>query len=79
MFLDVGLYRQEILFDEICSVRVLIRFGIQPSTSASSRRRTEIKQNRTMVLSRLGKRLIYIFTPMYGHIILRWANYPTKL
>lgn len=71
MFFDVGLYRQEILLNEVGSLRVFIRFGIQPSTSASSRRRAEIKQNGTMVLPRVCKRLIDIFTPTHSHIILR--------
>jgi len=79
MFFDVGLYRQEILLNEVGSLRILIRFGIQPSTSASRWRRAEIKQNGTMVLPSVGKRLIDIFTPTQSHVILRRANAARKL
>src|SRR6185312_12323531 len=79
MFFDVGLYRQEILLNEVGSLRILIRFGIQPSTSASRRRRAEIKQNGTMVLPSVGERLINIFTPDHSHIILRRANCREKI
>jgi hypothetical protein len=54
MFFDVGLYRNEILMNEIGGLRVFVRFGIQPSTSPSSRRRAEIQQNRTLLLPRLS-------------------------
>jgi hypothetical protein len=49
MFFDMGFYRQEILLDELGSLRIFIRLGIQPSTSPSSRRRTEIDQNRPIL------------------------------
>jgi hypothetical protein len=45
MFFDVGLYRNEILMNEIGGLRVFVRFGIQPSTSPSSRSGAEIQQN----------------------------------
>lgn len=79
MFFDVGLYRQEILMNEIGGLGVLIRFGIQPNTTPSGRRSAEIEQDRTVVLPGFGECLIDIFTPVHGHRILRGANRHKKL
>lgn len=79
MFFDVGLYGQEILLNEVGSLRILIRLGIQPSTSASSRRRAEIKQDGTMVLPGICKCLIDIFTPTHSHSIPPPGNLPGKI
>jgi hypothetical protein len=46
MFLDMSFNRKEILVDKLSGALVFVGFGIQPSTSASSRGCTEIEQNR---------------------------------
>jgi hypothetical protein len=67
MLLDVGLHGKEILVDEISGLLVLVRLGIQPSTSASSRRSAEIEQDGPALLFRTGERLINVFAPIHGH------------
>jgi len=46
MFLDVGLYGQEVFGDKPGRLLIFIRLGIQPSTCASSRGCTEVQQYR---------------------------------
>jgi len=50
MFLDVGFDGQEILLNEIGGFLVLVGLGIQPSTGASGRSRTEVQQNGAALL-----------------------------
>jgi hypothetical protein len=67
MFFDMGFYRQEILLDELSSFLIFVRLGIQPSTSPSSRSRTEIDQDRLILLLGGGEGLINIFNPIDSH------------
>ena len=67
VFLDVGFDGQEILVDEIGGSLVLVRLGIQPSTGASGRRRTEIQQYGAALLFRGDERLIDVLAPIDGH------------
>jgi hypothetical protein len=67
MFFDMGFYRQEILLNELGSLRIFIRLGIQPSTSSSSRRRTEIDQDRPVLFLGSDQGLINIFAPIDSH------------
>lgn len=67
MFFDMGFYRQEILLDELSGLRVLVRLGIQPSTSPSSRGRTEIDQNRSVLFLSSDQGLINIFAEIHSH------------
>jgi hypothetical protein len=50
MFLDVGFDWQEILVDEIGGFLVFVGLGLQPSTGASGRSRTEVQQNGAVLL-----------------------------
>ena len=52
MFLDVSFYGQEVFVDKLICFRVFIRFGVQPSTSPSSRSRAEVQQDWSGLLSR---------------------------
>jgi hypothetical protein len=54
MFLNVGFYRKEVFADELGSLLIFIRLGIQPSTGSSSRSRAEIQQNGAGLLLRCG-------------------------
>src|SRR3974390_2661141 len=67
VFLYVSFDRKEVFMDEICSLQIRIRFGIQPSTGSSSRSRAEIQQNGAALLLRCGQSLIDILTPIHGH------------
>jgi len=42
---DVGFYRKEVFADELGSLLIFIRLGIQPSAGASRRSRAEIQQD----------------------------------
>jgi hypothetical protein len=44
LFLDVDLYRNEILVDEVFYAGIRINFGVQPSTGASHRRGIKVQQ-----------------------------------
>jgi len=70
MFFDVGFDRHEMLVDEVGCVLVGVRLGFQPSASASSRRRTEIEQDRAALLFRGGERLIHVSAPIHRHVHL---------
>jgi hypothetical protein len=65
----VNLHRDEILVDEVGDLLIGIDLGIQPSTSASSRRRAEIQQHRPMILARMRECSIYIFSPLNRHLV----------
>jgi hypothetical protein len=67
MFLDVGFDGQEILVNEIGGFRIFVGLGIQPSTGASSRSRTEVQQNGATLLFSCDERLIDVPAPIYGH------------
>ena len=71
MLLDMSVHRNKTLVDELCGFWIRIGLGLQPSTGASSRRGTEVEQDSLFFLFRKKQRLIYIFTPAYGHICLR--------
>jgi hypothetical protein len=67
MLLDVRFDGKEILLDEIGSLLVLVRLGIQPSTGASGRGCTEVQQNGAALLVSRDKRLVDVPAPIYGH------------
>jgi hypothetical protein len=67
MFLDVGLYREEIRVDEVCDSFIRVRLGFQPSTGASSRSRAEVEKDRTARLLRLSQSGIDVFAPLNCH------------
>ena len=69
MFFDVSFDGNEILRDEIGGALVLVRFGVQPSTCASTRRRTEIQQDGPVLLFGGEQRLIDVPTPVYRHVV----------
>jgi hypothetical protein len=67
MFLDVGLYRNEVLVNECGGLLVFVRLGIQPSASASSWRRAEVQQDRPALFLCGRQRLIDVSTPLHRH------------
>lgn len=44
MFLNVSFYRKETLADELGSLLIVRRLGIQPSTGSSGRSRAEVRK-----------------------------------
>jgi hypothetical protein len=58
---------QEILVNEIGGFLIFVGLGIQPSTGASSRSRTEVQQNGSTLLFSCEERLIDVPAPVYGH------------
>ena len=68
MFFDVGFDRDEMLVDEVACFGIGVRLGFQPSASASSRRRTEIEQERAILLFRGGEPLIHVSAPIHRHV-----------
>ena len=52
MFFDMSLDGNEILVDEFSGLPVLVRLGIQPSTSPSCWCRAEVEQNGPVLLFR---------------------------
>jgi hypothetical protein len=75
MFLDVRLDRDKIRVYEAGDTFIRVRLGFQPSTSASSRSRTEVEQDRPARLLRLAESGINVLAPLNGHgpILLRAA------
>ena len=67
VFLEVRCYRKEILINESRDFIVVIRFGLQPNTSASSRRGAEVEQQGFLVSLCLIERSIYVFVPLNSH------------
>jgi hypothetical protein len=55
MFLDVSLYRKEVLSDELGSRLVFVGLGIQPSAGSSHRSRAEIQQHGARLLLGCGE------------------------
>ncbi len=53
LFLDVDLYGNEMLVNEVGNLLIGVYLGIQPSTSASRRRGAEVEQYRLVLLLRL--------------------------
>ena len=66
-FLDVGGYRDKILIDEQRELRVGVRFGFQPNTSASRGRGTEVEQHGFVFGFGAGERTVEVFAPLNGH------------
>ena len=54
MFLNVSFDRKEVFVDELISLLVFIRLGIQPSAGSSRRSRAEIQQDGAGLLLRCG-------------------------
>lgn len=67
MLLDMCFYRNEILVNEAGGFLVFIRFGIQPNTPASRRRRAKVEQNGMVLFLRYTQCLVYIFVPFDAH------------
>ena len=65
MLLDMGLYGNEISLDKLGGLLVLVGLGIQPNASSSSRRGTEVDQDRKILLLRFNKSLIDICSPIH--------------
>jgi hypothetical protein len=71
MLFDVGFDRHEMLVDEVARFAVRVRLGFQPSAGASSRRGTEIEQDRAILVLRGGERLIHVSAPVHCHVHLQ--------
>src|SRR5215831_9654392 len=67
MFLDVRLDGEKVRVDEACDAFIRVRLGFQPSASPSSRRRTEIEQNRPTGLLGLFQCGIDVLAPLNWH------------
>ena len=67
MLFDVGFYRQEVFADELGSLLIFIRVGIQPSAGSSRRSRAEIQQDGARLLLGCGEGLIDILAPIHAH------------
>jgi hypothetical protein len=63
----VGTDRNEVFMDKRGDIAVGIGFGLQPDTTASTRRSAEIEQERLVPLPGLGKSSIDIFLPLNRH------------
>ena len=50
MLFNVGFYRKKVFANELGSVLIFIRLGIQPNAGSSRRRRAEIQQDRARLL-----------------------------
>ena len=59
--------RKEILIDKIRSLLIGVRFGLQPNTSASSRRGAEIKQDWFSRRPGFSQCSLGVFDPLHGH------------
>jgi hypothetical protein len=51
---NVGVYRKKVFANELGSVLIFIRLGIQPNAGSSRRRRAEIQQDRARLLLGCG-------------------------
>ena len=67
MLFNVGFYRKEIFADELGSLLIFIRLGIQPSAGSSRRSRAEIQQDRAGLVLGCGEGLIDILAPIHAH------------
>jgi hypothetical protein len=63
IFFDVHSNWHEFLIDKGCKLRVSVRFGFQPSASASSWSGAEVNQHGLVLYLGLAKRSVYIFVP----------------
>lgn len=70
VFLDMDGRGNKLFFDELCYLRVTVRFGFQPSAPASSRRGAEIEQDGTVLRLRLGECGVSVLNPVDGHAYL---------
>ena len=64
---DVGFHWKEVLADELGSLLIFIRLGIQPSAGSSRRSRAEIQPDGARLLLGCGERLIDILAPIHAH------------
>jgi hypothetical protein len=67
VFLDVSFYQKESFADELGSLLIFLRLGIQPSTGSSRRSRAEIQQDGAKLLLRCGYGLIDVLAPIHAH------------
>ena len=67
MFFDVGCERDEVLVDERGGLVVVVRFGFQPSASASSGSSAEVDQQWLLACFSFGERGVGVFDPVYFH------------
>lgn len=87
MFFYVSFDGEEVVVNEIGSLLICIRLGVQPSTCPSSRSRAEIQQNRARLFLRCGQGLINVLAPINGHyrlprvatIIEMYSGTPTTI
>jgi hypothetical protein len=70
MFFYVSFDGKEVRMNEIGSLLICIRLGIQPSTCPSSRSCTEVEQDRARLLFGCGEGLIDVLAPVNGHVRL---------
>jgi hypothetical protein len=73
MFFDVCREWDEVLINECRDLIVAVRFGFQPNTCASSRRRTEIDEQRLLAVFGFGECRVSIFNPIYFHSCLLFS------
>jgi hypothetical protein len=64
---NVGFYRKKVFADELGSLLIFIRLGIQPSAGSSNRSRAEIQQDGARLLLGCGEGLIDVLAPVYAH------------
>ena len=74
MFFYVSFDGKEVVVNEIGSLLICIRLGVQPSTGPSSRSRAEIQQDWAGLLFGCGQRLINVPAPINGHYLLLVAT-----
>jgi hypothetical protein len=67
VFFYVSFKGKEVVVNEIGSLLICIRLGIQPSTCPSSRSCTEIQQDGARLLFRCGEGLINVSAPINAH------------
>ena len=67
MLFNMGFYRKEVFADELGSLLIFIRLGIQPSAGSSRRSRAEIQQDGAGLLLGCGEGLIDILAPIHAH------------
>jgi hypothetical protein len=67
IFLDVNSNGNEVLFDEGCQLGIRVRFGFQPSASASSWSCAEIHQHRFVLGPGDVQRCLNVFVPINCH------------
>jgi hypothetical protein len=78
LLLEVNLYRQEVLINEVGNFWVGIDLGIQPSARASHGGGAEVQQYGTVLSFGFGERRIGIFGELHRHGNLLSSQFPVS-